>query len=235
MIIQNHMRTIAFILAVLCSMPFARAQQSDPAQQKAEDVLRQVSAKYSAYKTLRVEFNFTVENNKEGTTDEEKGTVWLKGDQYKVDLMGVETISDGKNVWSYQKKSNEVNISEKDPADKSFFNNPSMIFTNYQNNFKYLYKGENKEGDKTYCDVDLFPKELDKDVIKKGPGKTSYSRIRLNIDKTDYRIMSIRFFGKDGDNYTIELTRVGPNLNLEPDFFTFNPAKHPGIEIIDLR
>ncbi|MCX6258405.1 MAG: outer membrane lipoprotein carrier protein LolA [Bacteroidia bacterium] len=229
------MRTLNILIAVLVLPIMLIAQKPVQKDKKADYVLKKVSERYSAYKTLRVEFSLTTENSRQGSREATNGTTWMKGDNYKLDLMDVETISDGKTIWSYQKKSNEVNISNRDTADKSFFNNPSRIFSGYDANFKYLYKGDEEVGQKTYCEIDLFPAALDKDAIQKGGNKTGYSRIRIKIDKTDYRIMNIKYFGKDGIDFTIELNRIGPNIPLESNFFSFDPSKHPGIEVIDLR
>jgi len=229
-VMKNNILVILII--VFTSGVFAQDESKDL---KAKEILSQVSSKYRMYSTIKADIRLIIEDNLEGTTDTQKVSVWMKAVKYKISIPEVETTCDGKIVWSYQKKSNEVTISEKDPADNSFFSNPSMIFSNYETNFKCLYQGEKKSGSATICEIDLFPASLDKDVIQKGINKTGYSRIRLRIDKASYSIRSLTYFGKDGNNFIIEIRKLVPDTELPDTFFTFDIKKHPGIEVIDLR
>jgi outer membrane lipoprotein-sorting protein len=228
------MKSLFIIISFLIS-PVRIFAQDDARDLKAKEILRQVSAKYSKYSSIKASIRLIIENNQEGTTDTQKVTAWMKAEKYKLSTTDIETTSDGKTVWSYQKKSNEVNISEKDLKDDSFFSNPSQIFSNYESNFKYRYHGEKKSGSGIICEIDLFPANLDKDVIQKGSNKTGYSRIRLEIDKTTYNIIAITYFSKDGNYIIIEITRMTTDTELPDTFFTFDPGKYAGIEIIDLR
>ncbi|MDK2841727.1 MAG: hypothetical protein PWQ17_1232, partial [Anaerophaga sp.] len=39
----------------------------------------------------------------------------------------------------------------------------------------------------------------------------------------------------DGTNYIIDITNMETDVPFEPGMFTFDPDKHPDVEIIDMR
>src|SRR5690349_3321956 len=81
--------------------------QSDPA---AKSILDKVSAKFKSYKAVQSGFNLKVEDAKGKIQGSKKGTVYMKGGKYRVSLTGQEIFCDGKNIWTYDKSSNEVTI-----------------------------------------------------------------------------------------------------------------------------
>jgi len=192
--------------------------------QKAKAILDKLANKTKTYKTIKSEFVFKLENKEDDVSDTYKGTVWIKGNKYRVDLMGSIVYFDGKTQYTYLKESNEVNISEPDGEDDDVLN-PSKIFTMYNKNFKYKFVSDKFENTRALQTVDLFPKDLEKE----------YSRVRLKIDKTKNQIFEIKQYGKDGNYYTIRITKFTPNVKLSDTFFNFNKAKYPGVEVNDMR
>src|SRR4051794_39611673 len=85
--------------------------QNDP---KAKSILDNVSKKFSTLKSVVANFVLKVEGANNSVTDSKKGTVYLKGAKYKVNLDGQEIISDNKTSWTYAKDANEVTINNVD-------------------------------------------------------------------------------------------------------------------------
>jgi len=195
--------------------------QSDP---KAIEILDRVSAHMQTFKTMYAEFQFILENNQENITDKRYGKIWIKGDKYKIDMMGTETYFNGKSQWTYLKESNEVNITTPDPDDDETIN-PAKIFDIYQKGFKVRYIAQKFEDTRALYVIDLYP------IDKSKP----FSRITLKIDKDKNELYAFKRFDKDGNYYTIKIGKITPNKPLVESTFLFNKAKHPGVEIIDLR
>jgi len=42
-------------------------------------------------------------------------------------------------------------------------------------------------------------------------------------------------FDKAGNRYKYTITKFTANVKVDDSFFTFDPKKYPGIEVIDLR
>lgn len=192
--------------------------------QKAKGILDKLSVKTKTYKTIKAEFVFKIDNSQEDISESYKGTVWVKGDKYKVDLMGAVNYFDGKDKYTYLKDANEVNITEPDEDDDESLN-PSTIFTMYNSGFKYKFINEKFEGTRALYEIDLYPIDLEKE----------YSRIKLKVDKTKNEIYSIKQYGKDGNYYTIKILKFIPNVNMTDAMFTFDKSKHIGVEVNDMR
>ena len=52
--------------------------------QKASDLLDQVSAKTKSYKSIKADFSYKMENAKAKINEEKQGTLLLSGDKYKI-------------------------------------------------------------------------------------------------------------------------------------------------------
>lgn len=191
---------------------------------KAKQILDEVAAKTKGYQTIRADFSFTLENTQAKVTDTQTGKIIIKGDKYKIDLMGVDTYFDGKTIWMYLRDAGEVNISEPDLMDDETLN-PANIFNIYQEGFKYLHAGETSLNGKKTDVIDLFPEKRDK----------AFSRIKLYIYQGNLQIAKITQIGKDGNNYIIDIKKLEVNAPADDALFIFDASKHPNVEVIDMR
>ncbi len=191
---------------------------------KAKKILDKVSAKTKTLKTIKAIFSFEMNNQQEKINEKSVGKIWIKGDKYKLELMGVETFCDGKLIWSFMKDEEEVNISEVDnSSDKTM--NPAKVFTMYEKGFKYKFIKEIFEDTRPLYVIDLIPLDYDGE----------YSRIRLKIDKSKNTIYSMKRFGNDGNIFTIKIKNMQVNKPLDDKMFKFDKTKHPDVDIIDTR
>jgi outer membrane lipoprotein-sorting protein len=216
------MKRITLIFSIFLFAFFSlNAQQSD---EKALKILDKVSQNMKNYKTIYAEFGFELKNSQENVDDKRGGKVWVKGDKYKVDMGNVQTYFDGKNVWTYIKESNEVNITTPDEDDDEAIN-PAKIFDIYKEGYKVRFIQDRFEDTRPLYVIDLYPTDKSK----------SFSRIRLKIDKSKNEIYEFDKFDKDGNIYIIKLFRLYKNKPLSYSMFIFDKKKHPGVEVIDLR
>ena len=194
--------------------------------QKAKEILDKVSQINKSYKTVQIDFSFTLNNPKNNTTETNEGWVALKGTNYRLHMpaLGMDVFSDGKTVWSYLTESNEVNIMENEPDNDDALN-PANLFTIYEKGFNYSYAGEENVSGKAAFVIDLVPENKSKE----------YTKIALFIDKTKYQILKAISYNKDGNTYTLVLKSMKTNQNLSDDIFKFDPAKYPKVQINDMR
>ena len=190
---------------------------------QADDILKGVSAKYKSLSSIKADFSYTNENPKDNTKDTQSGSISLKGEKYLLQIKGQEVISDGKTIWTYLNESNEVQISE--PSKNAEAISPSNIFTMYEKGFEFKFVEEKNEKGKMTQIIDIMP--LDK--------KKNYFKIRMTIDKADKVVVSSMVFNKNGSHYTYLIKQFTPNAVLPDAFFSFDKAKHPGVEVVDLR
>ena len=60
--------------------------------QKASDLLDQVSAKTKGYKSIKADFSYKMQNTKAKINEEKQGTLLLSGDKYKMQASGQTVI-----------------------------------------------------------------------------------------------------------------------------------------------
>lgn len=183
--------------------------------QNVNTILNAVNKKYTSLSSYSADFTVSGAQSM-------KGTLWAKGKKYKLSVDDHELYNDGKSVYAYMKDINEVNITDYNEGDESDFS-PNNIFNLYKKGYDAVYKNEITKGGKKYDVITLTPK-----------ARSRISKIELVIGKTDRLINSWTVFERNVSTiYTIN--KFNANAGLSDAVFTFNRAKFPGVEIIDLR
>ncbi len=211
----------SLILLFISSFAFGQSKQAD---KKADDILHGVSTKYKSYKSVKATFVITVENPKDKTNDVQKGTIYLKGNKYKLEIAGQDIISDGKTRWTFVKDANEVQIDNIKTDENSI--TPSNIFTMYEKGWLFKFNGEKTEKGMNYQLVELVPVD---------PKKKNIFKVKLTINKNDKFISTAKVFNNNGSIQTIAVDKMTPDAINDDALFSFTPAKYPGAEVIDLR
>ncbi|MGN6439567.1 MAG: LolA family protein [Agriterribacter sp.] len=223
---MKRLFTVIVSLATTLSFAFAQTSvnqlgKSDP---DAKKILDQVAAKFKSYNSVKAVFALKIENSAGKVQGTKKGVAYMKGNQYKVELTDQEIFCDGKNVWTYDKNSNEVQVSKFDPSGNSF--TPQKIFTNfYDKDFLYKLNDDKKVGGKTLQEIELTPTDKSK----------AFFKILAYVDKATKNIASTKLFEKNGNRYTYDVTTFTPNAKIDNSVFVFDAKKYPGVEVIDLQ
>jgi outer membrane lipoprotein carrier protein len=192
---------------------------SDPAAKK---VLDAVSNKFRTYKTMQAKFLLKVENASGKNLGVKTGNVYMKGTKYRISVTGQEIFSDGSNVWTYDKPSNEVTISRIDPSANSL--TPQKLFTNfYDKDFLYKLNGAVKMNGKNLKEIELTPIDKTK----------AFHKVLVYVDNN--AINTTKIFEKNGNRYTYSTNSMTPNGAIADAMFLFDAKKYPGVEVVDLR
>ncbi|MCU4155595.1 outer membrane lipoprotein carrier protein LolA [Carboxylicivirga sp. A043] len=210
--------TLTLILATFSLFSFAQSQE------KAKEILDQVSAKTKAYPSIVADFSFSLENMQEDINEVYEGHIILKGNKYKVNLMDVDTYFDGEVLYTHMIDAGEVNITVPDPEDEETLN-PATVFTIYENGYTYNYVAEGTINGKACHEIDLYPVNRDK----------PFSRIKLLVLKDNLQLYSIRQVGKDGNNYTVVVKNMTTNKQIDDKTFVFDKAANSDVDVIDMR
>ena len=214
-------------LTILCVSLVSFAQnnslgKNDP---DAKKVLDGLSAKIKSYKAIQSGFTLKVEDSKGAVMGSKSGTIYLKGNKYRITIPGGQEIyCDGKDTWTYDKSSNEVTITKSDPSTQTL--SPEKFFTNfYDKDFLYKMNGESKVGARTVQEVELTPTDKTK----------TFYKAFLYIDKTQHTLVSVKWLDKGGNRYTLTINKLNGNAPLKDADLAYNKAKFPGAEEVDLR
>lgn len=213
------MKRLIFALISLLVIQSALAQY-DP---KALETLEAMSKKYKTLGAFEANISYTMTNDAENISEEFKGKITVKGDKFRLALPEQEVINNGTTLWTYLPDAKEVNIDNYDPSSEDI--NPSKIYEVYKKGFKYLYLKDETEGGVVCEVIDLVPEKKE----------AQYFKIRMNISKKDKSIQSWTMFDKGGNRYKYTITKFTPNVKIDDSYFTFDPGKYPGVEVIDLR
>lgn len=213
-------KTITIISLIL--LGFVGFSQTDAA---AIALLDEVSAKTERYSTLKIEFNMFIENLQSGKRDQYSGSASYKTGNYKLDIMGQIVFSDGKTNWTYLKDAEEVNITD-NAENESVMMNPQSLLKDYKSKFKIKYIADKFEKNRPLVEIDLIPITIE---------NKKYSKITIKIDKTKKQIYSVRYMGKDGVSYLIEIYTFSENPSIPDSEIKFSDSLFPDAEVIDMR
>lgn len=215
------MKQLAVLIFSLFLINASAQTKNDP---EAKKVLDAVSTKFKTYKSVKGNFTLEVKDATGKTQGKKTGIVYMKGVKYRISITGQEIYCDGKNVWTFDKAANEVQVSGFDNNSGSL--TPQKLFTNfYDKDFFYKLNGDKTVGGKAVKEIELTPTNKSK----------SFFKVLLNIDKATNMINSTQIFEKTGNRYQYALNNVATNATIGDDMFVFDAKKFPGVEVIDLR
>lgn len=215
------MRKLSIVLFSLfyISTLWAGTAPSQSNSAKAGQILDAMSKKYAAVPSFNAAFTYSTEGSKASY----KGDVTTKGKKFKLKLAGQEIYNNGTTVSTFIKESNEVNISNFDPAEEGI--NPAKIYTIYKNGYKYSFVEEQKAGSAVYEVIELTPEKASSQIAK----------LRITVDKKDKSVKSWKITTKDGKKQNFKVDKFVALKGLSDSFFNFDKSKYPGVEVVDLR
>lgn len=209
---KNYILFFTFCLSI--SVFSAYSQDS-----KAGAIIDAMQKKYKSMKSFGASFTYGVD----GSTQVLQGNITVKGSKYRLKTGGQEIFNNGKDVATYIKETNEVNISDYEPSDSDL--NPAKVYTFDKKGFRYVFVQEISEGGESYEVIELSPE-------KKG---TQVSKIKIKLNKKDKSVKSWVITDKNGKRQTFKVNKFTPNVPAEDKYFAFDKSKYPGVEVNDLR
>ena len=188
----------------------------------AKNILDQLNGKTQNYSDITAEFSYNLSNPSQGIEEDMNGKIWIKGNMYKLNMSEeLSVINNGETLWYFMKDIQEVQIMQSDPDDDM---NLSKIFTIYENEYRYDYKGKTLLNERTVHSIFLYPEE-----------GGNISKVSLLIDEENVEIVNIKIHDKEGGIVTYNIIEFSVNSSLPNDLFEFIKEDYPEVEIIDLR
>ena len=216
------MRKLSFILFFLSLLSFGTNAQITHASQgrldeNATEVLKKAAARFD--KNVSFTVTMTVLDSKKQEKAHQSAQVRYNKGKYRLTLPDQELICDGTTVWHWNKTAKEVTINNMVDDDIDLLN-PGRLLAGYGKSFKAKYIRTDDDGTAI---VDLQPRST-----------RSYHKIRLFINEEDglLRRMEVHKYDSGRENYDITDFKRASNAASQ---FTFDTAKHPDVEVIDMR
>ena len=202
---------------------FAQEETVDP---KAKAILESLDKKTKTYKTIKAEFTLTLSGKDGKAPDIQKGTLWVKGSKYKLDIKNQTVFCDSSTTWTYLKDANEVQINNVDPNSDKGNISPTTIFNFYEKGFKSHFDKEGKIGNVISEEIYLYPRH---------PEKEKFHTMILFIDKLKNEVIKVKVMMKDGSSQVYTIDKFVTNNDIPDSDFKFNAKDYPGVDVEDLR
>lgn len=193
------------------------------AQNKGKALLNEVSEKVKSYNNISIDFKYTLENTSENVKQETKGDVIMQGDKYRLNILGVTRLFDGKKLYSISPEDEEVTISEETDDDGSAIT-PSKMLSFYEEGYTYKLDIEQNINGRKIQYVKLIPIDSNSEI------KT----IHLGIDSKTKNIYNLIQVGENGTKTTLTVNSFKTNTPLSKTLFTFDSGKYSDYYINNL-
>jgi outer membrane lipoprotein-sorting protein len=216
------MKKLGLLIAVFCIIGVAESQ----VDQKAKEILDDMSAKYQNIPVYKTNFVYRLTNKVEEIDEEFSGEIMVKGEKYVLLMSDQEIYNDSETIWTYLKDANEVNVDYYMPDEGDL--SPNNIYSAYKKGYRYKWNEIKKVGSRTLDVVEMQPED------PKDPDKIFF-KIILNIDQADNTIHSWEMYDRAGNVFSYTISGFNPNFKAEDDFFVFHESKYPDVEVVDLR
>lgn len=193
------------------------AAQAVSAQNNAEKIIRVMVDQMRSHKNVEMIFNYQISPDGKTLGESEKGHAWLQGEAYKIEMTDQQTISDGKTIWSYLIDDEEVMVSN---ASEGTDNTPLKLLTSLDESYVATLSGIDAKGIAT---------------IELANPKGQYKRVTMKVDTKKTELKSADIYLEDGNKFIIKVEEMKYDQKLDNKFFTFEEAKHPEVDVIDMR
>ena len=197
------MKKIVLVMSLLlvCTVSFG---------QTAKSVLDKAAATVSNKNGVQADFTMT------GGMGNVSGTIAVKGRKFHATTPVATMWFDGKTMWTYMKKNDEVNVTTPNEAQLQKINPYNFI-----NLYKQGYNMTMNKSDKAYT-VHLTSQKADR-----------IQELFITIDKKTYQPTQVKMLqGKKWTSFDIRNLKA---QTLSDAIFTFSSKDFPTAEVIDLR
>lgn len=197
------MKKIVLVMSLLlvCAISFG---------QTAKSVLDKAAATVSNKNGVKADFTMT------GGLGNVSGTISIKGRKFLATTPATTMWFDGKTMWTYMKKNDEVNVTTPNETQLQKINPYNFI-----NLYKQGYNMTMNKSENAYT-VHLTAQKADK-----------IQELFITVDKKTYHPTQIKMLqGKKWTSFDISNLKA---QTLSDAIFTFNSKDFPTAELIDLR
>jgi outer membrane lipoprotein-sorting protein len=190
---------------------FMGFSQSD---QRARDLLDQVSEVYAGYETMSMSFAYQLDNAAEGISQKEEGTILVANDKYKLSILGIQQLFDGTSIYTIDDMNEEVIVQDESSLDNPL--NPLDIFDFHKEGYLLQWDIAQRVSGRDIRYVKLIPTEP----------KSQSKYLLLGIDTASNHLYKIIDLGINGTDTTFTVQEFVPNAPIEPETFVFDEDKY---------
>lgn len=206
----------AGIMVVAITVSFS-AQKIDTA---AKTILDNVAKNYKSKDNVYFKFIYGTGDNRK-VTKTEPGIFYSAKDQYKLKIMGIEQIFDGKKIYNISDEDQEVTVAKPTGSEQMF--SPLSYIEQYQKGYNVKYIGK------------LKVNGLNADYIKLTPVKNNgIKEVNLFVNTAKKQLVKIEQFSNDNTVSVIAISNYMENQKLSNTMFTFDKNQYKDYFVTEL-
>lgn len=209
--------TLFTILLVLGGSKNILAQKIDVQSKK---ILDKVLNHYRSQTNNYFKFSYGSGNGK--ITKIQTGIFYSAPSRYKLKIMDVEQIFDGKKIYNINNDEQEITITKHNGSQVVL--SPISYLENYHKNYNASYLGKKKINDTLAEYIKLTPVNNENGI----------KYVYLFIDSVTSHILKIEQYSADDSINSITVTDYKSNQRLANDLFIFNKNKYKNYLITEL-
>ena len=209
---KDRIKKIGLLLiALICSTTVCSQQE-----EKAKDLLDEVSLKMGAYKNIQIDFSTSLVNEDVGINENDElpimGKIMLQGEKYNLNYLGNNFIFDGKKLYIINHDEKEISVNDEYLTEDDGFIYPSKLLTFYQKGYKYSMSNlVTIKGEKIQF-IELIPIDSDSEIIK----------VKLGINLITKHIYQLIQLGENETKTTLTIHQFKSNQNISDQLFQFD-------------
>lgn len=188
--------------------------------EKAKNLLDEVTTKMESYNNMYIGFIQTLSNEEAGIMEGEeppiKGEINLQGEKYSLNYLGNKFLYDGKKLYIINHDEKEVSISNSDLSSNEGFIYPSKLLTFYKEGYRFQLGLIKKIKGRNIQFITLNPIDSNSEIVK----------IEVGIDTKTKHIYSLIQTGANTSKTAFIIQQFKKNETLPKDFFAFNRKKY---------
>ncbi len=212
------MKTITTTLITILLVGVLFAQSDKEAKKLLEDVITNISSN----ENYRAELSITMVNTEMDIDEKKSGIIFVKGDNYRVEMEGQIIISDGNTTWTYIQDSEEVMVSNVDDSEESI--SPTKILSKYGDGYKAKFGNDKKYKNSSLKEISLKPND-----------KNNFEKMCVIVNSNKLSLENFSVYDVNGNVFTYHIVDMQSNIDMPEDTFTFDYAKYPDVDVIDMR
>lgn len=191
-------------------------------QKDGKSIIDKFTKQLEAYPSISATFDFSLENKEAEISDTNSGKLVVKGDMYRLDMLGIEIYSNGKTSYSYMPSTNEVNITNVDNEEAGAVD-PAKMFVLYKEGMNAKLLNTHTRNNLKEYEIELTPEK-----------EENFKKVVLFIT-SDNKLNKAITYANDGNVYTIKVKEMDTSKNFDDNYFTFDKTSHPDVDVIDMR
>lgn len=185
--------------------------------QDAQSIIDNAVTRVQNSKGVTVSFSLTQKDKLGHVVNSSKGILKAKGTKYYIKQEGNEIFCNGIQIWNYDGQ-NEVTVTKADYDDDDL--SPQQILTGFN---KKNFTASLLSSASGVYQIQLMP--VDK--------RKNFKQVILFINKTTGLVTKAVITDKRDNIVDISFGNTSLNVIIPDNQFVFEPAKHPGVEVVN--